>query len=120
MRQCDHANIGSGQRLRRLGIGIGASAVAAGIGGLLMYFEGARAWRLLMLPPVWLAAISVLQARTGICVVLAARGVRNMDTGNEPIRDAAERQVLSDHARRLHIQALAIALVLAAAFVALP
>lgn len=41
---------------------------------------------------------------------LAARGLRDLDGGAEPVRDAAERAAVARQARRVHVRALLTAL----------
>ncbi len=47
-------------------------------------------------------------------MALAARGARNMDTGDEAIEDEAEKAQLRRQARRVHVQSILAALVLTA------
>lgn len=56
-------NIGPGGRRRRFAGGMAALAVAAGVGGLLLLSDTPRAWRLSLLPLLWLAGLGVFQAR---------------------------------------------------------
>lgn len=50
---------------------------------------------------------------------LAGRGLRNMDTGEEAVTDADELAALRRQARKVHLEAVALAVVLTAAVVAL-
>ena len=68
-----------------------------------------RPWRLVVFVPAWIGALDFLQVRAGTCVLLAARGVRNMDSGNEPITDSAELARVRSQARMVHIQSLLLA-----------
>jgi hypothetical protein len=45
-------------------------------------------------------------------VALAARGARNMDEGDEPIGEDAERVELARQARRIHIKSIVAGLAL--------
>ena len=85
----------------------------------LMAAGAPRLWRLLVFVPVWIAALDFLQVRARTCVLLAARGVRNMDGGNEPIADPAELERVRTQARAVHIQSALVALAVAAIVVAL-
>ncbi len=51
---------------------------------------------------------------------LAARGARNMDQGEEPIRDPALLRRLRRQARRVNLESLLIGLALTALVLALP
>lgn len=53
-------------------------------------------------------------------MVLAARGLRNMDAGTESVEDAAERAELRRQARKVHVETLITATVLTAAVYFLP
>ncbi|HUB08099.1 MAG TPA: hypothetical protein VMB50_13910 [Myxococcales bacterium] len=53
-------------------------------------------------------------------MALASRGQRNLDTGVETVGDAAELALLRRQARGVHAKAIGAAVLLTAAFVALP
>ena len=113
-------NIGLAERQKRVRIANLSFAIAAVVGACLLAFGAPRAWRLLALLPLWIGALGFVQAKMGTCVALAARGVRNMDAGDEPIADAGERQALVRRARIVHGLAVLIALTLDAALLVLP
>jgi hypothetical protein len=52
--------------------------------------------------------------------VLAARGTRNLDSGEEPVADPAEKAVLCGKARRIHVRALVVGAVAAVVAAILP
>ena len=56
--------------------------------------------------PFWVGALGYFQAREHTCVRLAARGTRNLDTGEEPIQDAAELALVRARARRVMVESL--------------
>jgi hypothetical protein len=112
-------NIGPGQRRRRLVMGAVMALVAAVTVVWLMAADAPRAWRMLVLVPAWIGALDFLQVRARTCVLLAARGVRNMDAGNEPIASPAELQRVRAQARTVHIQSALLALAVAALVVAI-
>ena len=95
-------------------------AVAAAVAAFLVHFGAARGWRLLALPPIWVGALSLVEVKTRTCVMLAARGVRNMDAGNEPVTDALDRQALRRQSQNVHLWTVVLTLVLTAALLALP
>ena len=51
---------------------------------------------------------------------LAARGQRDMDTGPQPIADAAELAQVRRQARKVHIESAIMAAILTAATMAIP
>jgi hypothetical protein len=108
-------NIGLRQRQQRMKWGIASFALSAVIIIGLVASDAARGWRLLALPSVWLGVLCLIEAKSGTCVVLAARGVRNMGAGNEPLADAAERKMVARQSRRIHLWALLVTLLLACA-----
>jgi hypothetical protein len=113
-------NIGPAQRRLRLRIGVASFTVAAGIAALLLSIDAARSWRLLTLPPIWVGALSLVEAKTRTCVMLAARGLRNMDAGNETVTDGGLRDALNARSRRVHLWTAVLTLVLIGALLAYP
>ena len=81
----------------------------------MIVFGAARGWRLLALPLIWIGSLCLLEAMTRTCVVLAARGVRNMDAGDERVTDPEERQALTKRAISVHFWTMILTLVLTAA-----
>src|SRR5919206_577392 len=94
-------NIGPGEARKRRVMGVAALAAGALLAfGLVV--AGAPWWsRALVFFPVWLAALGLLQARERTCVALAARGVCNMDEGEQPLEDERAARELRDKARRI-------------------
>jgi hypothetical protein len=111
-------NIGPRQRRRRLIGGAGLLALGAIAAALLLGFGAQRAWRILVLLPVWGGALGLLQVREKTCVALAARGVRNMDGGDETIDDPVVLAQMRRQARRVHTRAALLAVVVTAVVVA--
>lgn len=113
-------NIGPAERRKRVRIAAVSLAVAALVAVSLVAFEAHRGWRLLALPPIWIGALCLVEAKTRTCVVLAARGVRNMDAGDEPITDAAERRMVGQQSRSVHIWTLLLTILLIGALFLVP
>jgi len=86
--------------------------LAAIVGAALVAVEAARGWRLVALPPIWLGALALIEANARTCVMLAARGVRNMDAGDERVADAAERRALMRRAWSVHLWTLLLTVLL--------
>lgn len=118
----DHCtpNIGPRERRRRIVMGIGLSVLTVAAAAWLVAADIPRAWRLLVFVPAWIAALDFFQVRAKTCVLLAARGLRNMDAGNEPIASASELSDVRKQARAVHVQSALVAAVIAAAVAALP
>ena len=113
-------NIGPGQRRLRLVFGVVMSAIAFGLAGVL-FAEGAeRALRLTVFLPLWAGAVGLLQARQNTCIALAAKGLRNMDSGPSPVTDLTELRQMREQARKVRLQSFAVAFVTTLLFVALP
>ena len=83
------ANIGPRERRKRRVLGIVSLTVAVGVAFVLVTFDAPRWSRLVVFFPLWLAGLGLLQAREQTCIALAARGVCNMDAGEEAIQDSA-------------------------------
>ena len=84
----------------------GALSLAAAV-ALLLWHEHVPelAWVLGVGLLAWAAALWLLQARTGICVVLAALGMVNFGRGPAKIRSARIKSILRRRALRLHLLA---------------
>lgn len=100
-------------------MGVAMSVVLVAAAVWLIASGAPRAWRLLVFVPAWAGAVDFLQVRARTCVLLAARGVRNMDAGNEAITDAAELRRVRAQARTVHLQSALAALAITAAVVML-
>lgn len=102
-------NIGPRERRKRRLLGVVALTVGVGAAFVLVIFEAPRWSRALVFFPVWMAGLGLLQAREKTCIALAARGVCNLDAGEERIEDAALAARLRDKATRVHRRALVTA-----------
>ena len=96
------------------------SALAVVVTGWLLAAGAPRAWRAVVWVPLIVGAVGLLQVRAKTCVALAARGLRNMDRGDEPITDPAELQAVKAQARAVNTQAVVVATAIAASLIALP
>jgi len=113
-------NIGPRQRQRRLIAGVLFLLVAAGAAAALILSGAPRPWRLLVFLPAWVAALGFYQVSAHTCVALAARGLKNMDAGDEVVTDAGELARMRTQARAVHIRAALTALAAAVLIVILP
>jgi hypothetical protein len=105
-------NIGPRERKRRLGLGLVSLACAIGTTAAFWSSGVPRIWRALLFPLILLAAVAFLQVKGETCVALAARGLRNLDAGNERIVDPDERAAVKAQARRVLTRALIVAAVI--------
>jgi hypothetical protein len=112
-------NIGPAQRRLRVKIGVASLAVAVALEALLLLSGVSRGWRVLTLPPLWIGVLALIEASMRTCILLAARGIRNMDDGNQAIADDDVRLALQQRARRVHLLAAATALLLTALLITL-
>ncbi len=82
------------------------------------YLEGGLTNTLMMkdvtLYADYVGALGVFQARANTCVALAAKGLRNLDSGNEAIADTAEAAALKNQAIGVVARAAIVAMVLTA------
>jgi|SRR5688572_32067266 len=113
-------NIGPRERRRRLIGGIVLVAIALCAGVALVLFNAPRPWRLLVFLPAWAGALGVFQVTAKTCVALAARGLRNMDQGDEEITDLSELARVRAQSRQVHLRAALSAAVLAGLLFVLP
>jgi len=109
----DHiANIGPRGQERRQRVGIMALVAAALLAAVLFGIGAPPGWRLVLFPPLWIAGLGFFQARDKTWVKLAARGLRDMDKGAEPVADPAERRRIRRQARIVHMKSLITAAIL--------
>jgi len=113
------ANIGPNERRRRKIMGAVAAAIVVALALLVITLDAPRPWRLLIVLPAWIAALDFFQVRANTCVLLAARGVRNMDDGNVAVGNPSEDARLRAQARTVHLQSALAAAAITAAVVLL-
>jgi len=87
-------------------------AVCALASAVLILDRAPRLWRLLLVLPWWTACLGIFQARSHVCVALAARGLRNLQGRQEP-QPSAELAAVRREAYRVHVRALVSSVVLA-------
>ena len=114
------ANIGPRGRRQRLRVGMIWLAIGSGAAGGLALLGVPRWMRLGLFAPFAFGAIGVFQAYEQTCVALAARGARNMDSGQEQIDDSAATRQINRQARKVFAEALLGAALLTALALALP
>jgi len=100
------ANIGPRERRKRRVLGVVSLTVAVGVAFVLVAFGAPRWARLVVFFPLWMAGLGLFQARERVCIALAARGVCNMDDGEEKIADERRVEELRDKARWINRRAL--------------
>lgn len=118
----ESATINIGPREQRKRRVMGAVALIAGVGlAFALVAWGAPRWsRIMVFFPIWLAALGFFQAREKTCIALAARGMCNLDGGEENIHDAGTVAQLRATARRIHRRALMTAMVVMLVALAFP
>jgi hypothetical protein len=107
-------NIGPGQRRKRLRGGLMLLGLTLVIAGYLARIDAATPWRVLVFVPAFMAALGVFQAQAQTCVALAARGKRNMDTGDEAVAEPELLARIREQSRQVYLRsAIAAALITA-------
>jgi hypothetical protein len=114
------ANIGPRERRKRRLLGIVSLTVAVGVAFVLVSFGAPRWSRVVVFFPLWMAGLGLLQAREKTCIALAARGVCNMDAGEEAVGDAALAAKLRDKAAAVHRRALLVAVAITVVVLVFP
>ncbi|MGB8510289.1 MAG: hypothetical protein WCD76_18070 [Pyrinomonadaceae bacterium] len=99
-------NIGPRERRKRRLLGIVSLTVGVAAAFLLVIYGAPRLSRLVIFFPIWMAGLGLMQARERICISLAARGVCNLDTGEEEIGDESLTEALRVKARSINRRAL--------------
>mgnify|MGYP003383203838 CR=1 FL=1 len=113
-------NIGPTERRKRLISGIVSSAISLAILTGLLASGANHGWRLFLFLPFVAAASGFFQWHDKTCVGLAWRSQRDLDTGPQPITDAAELKQVRVQAKRVNIKSTAIALILTGLCFVLP
>lgn len=114
------ANIGPRERRRRVVSGLLMILLTLAAAGWLWAADAPRLLRIVVFIPAWMAALGFFQARAKTCVMLAARGARNMDGGNETIADPRELTQVRAQARRVYLQSVLVAAAVTILVVVLP
>ena len=114
------ANIGPRGREQRLRTGMMWLAIGTGSAGALALVGLPRWLRLGLFGPLTLGAFGIFQAYEQTCVALAARGARNMDSGQEQIDDPVATRQINRQARKVFAESLLGAALLTALALALP
>ncbi len=99
-------NIGPRERSKRRFMGVVALVVGVGAAFVLVVYDAPRLLRLVIFFPIWMAGLGLLQSREKTCIALAARGVCNMDEGEERIEDERRVEELREKARGINRRAL--------------
>src|SRR5215212_5911310 len=100
------ANIGPRERRKRRLMGMVALWAGVGAAFLMVAYDAPRLFRLVIFFPIWMAGLGLLQSRERTCIALAARGVCNMDEGEEKINDEGRVEELRDKAHWINRRAL--------------
>ena len=113
-------NIGPREARKRRLMGVVALTAGVGLAFLSVIFQAPRMLRLIVFFPIWIAGLGLFQARDKVCIALAARGVCNMDAGEESLSDKNLIGHLRERARAINRRALITAAVITALALAFP
>ena len=113
-------NIGPREVRKRRLMGIISLAAGGGLAFLSVVLETPRWSRLIVFFPIWIAGLGLFQAREKTCIALAARGVCNMDTGEENISDEQTVSQLRSKARAINRRAIITAAIVTMVALAFP
>jgi hypothetical protein len=116
----DLCNIGTRERRKRRLLGFVALTAGVAAAFVLVVYDAPRWWRLVIFPLIWIGGLGLMQARDKVCIALAARGVRNLDAGEESIADAHLAAELRLKARSINRRALITAILITVLAVAFP
>jgi hypothetical protein len=108
------ANIGPREARKRRLMGIAALTAGVGLAFLSVIFQAPRVLRLIVFFPIWIAGLGLFQARDRVCIALAARGLCNLDTGEEAISDQNSIAQLRARASAINRRALITATLITA------
>jgi hypothetical protein len=114
------ANIGPRGRQQRLRVGMIWLTIGSGAASVLALVGVPRWLRLGLFGPFAFGAINVFQAYEQTCVALAARGTRDLDSGQEQVDDPAAMRQIKRQARKVFAEGILSAALLTALALALP
>ena len=106
------SNIGVREQRKRRLLGVVALTVGVGVAFMLVVMDAPRWSRAVVFFPVWLAGLGLLQAREKTCIALAARGVCNLDAGEQLLEDKNLVEQLREKSRRINRRAVTTAAVI--------
>lgn len=116
----DACNIGLRERRKRRLLGYVALTVGVATAFVLVVYSAPRWSRAIIFFPIWIGGLGLMQARDKICIALAARGVRNMDAGEEKVEDEHLIEQLRQKARAINRRALITAIAITILALAFP
>jgi hypothetical protein len=113
-------NIGPRERRKRRLLGFVALTAGVAAAFVLVVYDAPRWSRAIIFFPIWIGGLGLMQAREKTCIALAARGVRNMDAGEESIADESLAEQLRQKARHINRRALITAIAITILALAFP
>jgi hypothetical protein len=113
-------NIGPRERRKRRVMGYVSLGVGVAVAFLLVVLDAPRPARAMVFFPIWMAGLGLLQAREKTCIALAARGLRNLDSGEERVANAKLETQLRETARRINRRALLTAVAITIVTIVFP
>ncbi|MBV9209623.1 MAG: hypothetical protein JOZ52_03285 [Acidobacteria bacterium] len=116
----DVCNIGARERRKRRLLGFVCLAVGVATAFVLVVYNAPRWSRAVIFFPIWIGGLGLMQARDRVCIALAARGMRNMDAGEEPLEDKNLAEQLRRKARVINRRALVTAIAITILALAFP
>jgi Trk-type K+ transport system membrane component len=116
----DACNIGPRERRKRRLLGFVSLTVGVATAFVLVVYEAPRWSRAIIFFPIWIGGLGLMQARDKTCIALAARGVRNMDAGEEKVEDENLTEQLRAKARSINRRALITAIAITILALAFP
>jgi len=99
---------------RRLFGAIPSLIVTIAITVFLITADWPRGVRLALVLPYWFSFLGIFQAFERTCIVQAARGTRETDSGEVAIEDESERRAIARQARRVYVETTVVAVVVTA------
>ena len=113
-------NIGPNEQQKRLFLGLLTMLIGLILGILLIISSLGRGWGVILFIFFWLGALGYFQAKNKTCVVLAYKGICNMDIGEQEITDETLKARLRKQALEVHILSLIVAILLTTIIVVFP
>jgi hypothetical protein len=117
------SNIGPRERRLRNIVGVVGTTVTILLASALFEAHASKIWRLILVVPVYTAAMGFLQARAHTCVAFARKNIRVMGDSRdhaESITDDTLRAAIAKTARRIYLQGGAVVAAVAVLALALP
>ncbi len=105
-------NLGVKQKRKRLALGILAFVLGALLSVYLVFVEASLLFRFLVFPFFFISLLGFLQAKDRTCIILAWKGLQDLDAGEERIQSKQQCGILRLKSQKIILQAFLLSAIL--------